>query len=133
MDGIDKSKWEEYEGDSIPKTPYLFNGTHYYIPKKEKTFDEILLNYIKQNGVYFKDLGIVDIKIISIFKMLAVADYLNEGREVKTDWKELYIKDGKVGQTSVGGLRFSFIAFHPDVVDKARELLTDEVIKTAIG
>ena len=138
---VNDQEWIEVE-PSTPEYKYSTNfmrfNDKFYIPKpKEKSLDDIYLDWhLKQP---FSIGGQLTPKIRAIFKIMAVADYLNE--EWKPNWKGndrnkwgLYYNHDSERISLV--LRYAYadsIAHFKDeqTAKRAIEILGEEVIKMA--
>jgi len=129
---VNDEDWIEVNhADYISANNRMELGGKFYIPKpKEKTAIEI---YMESNyhSVYRTE------KLRSIAIILAVADYLNDGKgKPEHTWFE-FLLDSRISDRAVvlyvGHQKFGFVSFHPDVIDKAKELLGEEIIKRALS
>lgn len=126
---VNGETWVEEGKTPNNKAYYLFHNGRTYIPKKkELTLDEIWIE-----SMYFIDTPLPS-KAVAICKMLAVADYVNEGHgEPKGNWKEFLINYKGVTTNEVGGNKYGFTSFHPDEVERAIKILGEETIKLALS
>jgi len=82
---------------------FLFNKTHFETFSYKKYFIKTVLTWIIQ----------------------AVADILNDGKDVSRNWYEIYFNRAKSKFSSFfsNDLIIGMIKFHPDIIDEAQSIL----------